>query len=67
MINREELRKKLPSGSLKEVAKRAGVGVASVSRYFSYESNSERVEIAALEVAAEIQKKKQENINLLNL
>lgn len=60
MIDRAELRKKLPHGYCKEVAKRAGVGISQVSYYFSYKSNSERVENAVLEILVELSNSKKE-------
>lgn len=58
MIDRHELRKKLPHGYGKEVAKRSGVSQQTVSRYFNYKQNSETVENTVLILLSEISDKK---------
>lgn len=54
MINRNELEKKVPRGYKTVIAKRAGVTLQCVSNYFAGKTNNERVEIATLEVLAEM-------------
>jgi predicted GTPase len=67
MINREELKKQIPRGYLKVIAMRAGVGKQSISKYFNNTLNSEKIEMAALEVASELKQKKDGFIKILNL
>lgn len=63
MMDRKELRKKLPHGYCKIIAERAGVNQTQVSNYFSGRGNSERVENATLEVLSEITKMKKKLLN----
>lgn len=63
MINRRELRKKMPRGYCKEVAIRSGVSTQSVSRYFNYRQNSERIENTVLDILAEISQRKKEKLD----
>jgi len=58
MVNRQQLRKELAYGTLKQIAERAGVNQASVSRYFGGRINSEKIENAALEMVLESKQKK---------
>lgn len=51
-MTREELRKKLPHGALKEVAVYARVSSNAVYKYFNNRINSYKIEIAALNIAA---------------
>ncbi len=62
MVNRKELRSKIPKGYCKIIADKAGVTNQAVSSYFSAKINSEKVEIAALEVVAQL---KQERLKLI--
>ena len=57
-MNRQDLRKKVPHGYSKEIAKRAGVSQKFVSDFLAGKANSERVEMATLEVLAELSNKK---------
>lgn len=50
MVDRKELRKRLPRGYVKEVAKLAKVTPAAVALYFSYQNNSYIIERAVLDV-----------------
>lgn len=59
-MNRQDLRKKVPRGYGKEIAKRAGVSQKFVSDYLNGKANSEKVEIATLEVLAELSNRKRE-------
>lgn len=52
-ITREELRKRLPHGALKEVAKHARVSCGAVYKYFNHRLNSYKIELAALDIAAQ--------------
>lgn len=54
MLNRKELRKKLPKGYCKVIAMKAGVTQRSVSLYFDYKFNSERIEDTLLIVLSEL-------------
>lgn len=58
MISRQELKKRVPFGYGKKIAKRAGVSQKSVSDYLNGHTNSERIETATLEILAEISSKK---------
>ncbi len=60
MIDRDNLKKKLPNGYHKEIALRAGVSLAAVSRYLNGKSNNNKVEFALLELLAELSDKKKE-------
>ena len=59
MVNREELKKKIPHGYCKIIASRAGVTQKSLSAYFKYQHNSERIENTILEVLVELKEKKE--------
>lgn len=63
MIDRNELKRKLPGGYQKEIAQRAGVSLAAVSRYLNNKNNNNKVEIAVLELLAELSDKKKELLN----
>lgn len=54
MLNRQELKEKLPTGYQKVVANKAGVTQALVSKYLNNKTDSEKVEMAVLETLAEI-------------
>lgn len=59
MIDKKILRSKVPHGSFKEIAKRAGVTPKSVSEFFSGKTvHSEKIEMATLELLAEMSEKK---------
>ena len=66
MVNRQQLRKELAYGKLKQLAERAGVNQFSVSRYFSGKMNSEKIENAALEMVLESKQKKAALLNQIN-
>ncbi len=67
MIARTEIRKKIPYGYGRIIAKKAGVSTSFLSRFLNdSEIKSERVEIAALEVLAELSQKKQLLIAQIN-
>lgn len=63
MITRKELVDKIPYGYAKTIAKRAGVSKDFMSRWMAGKANSEKVEMATLEVLAELSQKKK---NLLS-
>lgn len=64
MIPRQEIRKELPHGSLKEVAEKAGVKVQAVSKYFNGKTKSSpAIDRAALEVALKYKKQVQPLLN----
>ena len=65
-IDRTELRKKIPQGYCDVIAKKAGVSRVSVSGYFSGRSNSRKIEIAALQVVAELEKETSNLISQIN-
>jgi hypothetical protein len=59
MINRKEIKKKVPYGYGKVIAERAGVSTRYVSKFLNdSDVKSERVEIATSEVPAELNNKK---------
>lgn len=57
-MTRKELKEKIPYGYCKIIAEKAGVHAHSVSLYLNSKSNSNKVELAALEVIAELEQKK---------
>lgn len=57
-MTREELRKKIPHGALKEVAAYAHVSPQAVYKYFKNSINSYKIEVAALKVAIKYGKEK---------
>lgn len=59
MIDRKELRKKLPYGYCKEIAKELGVTKGTISLYFRGKTNSARIENAVLKKVAELNEAKQ--------
>lgn len=67
MINRIDLRKKIPYGYCKVIAKKAGVNPTQVSNYFSGKGGSERVEIATLEVLSELSEKKRKLLDNISI
>jgi DNA-binding LacI/PurR family transcriptional regulator len=67
MIKRTEIKKNVPHGYAKKIADRAGVSTRYVSRFMNNSNiNSERVEMAALEIIAEIRQRKQILIEQIN-
>lgn len=60
MDNRQELRKLLPHGGIKAIAKRANVGIACVSNYFNGHNNSQNVEFETYKYLAELAEKRRE-------
>lgn len=65
-MKRNELRKMLPHGAIKEVAKLANVTQESVSKYFKGEFDSYKIEIAALEVANKYEEYRRKLVSKLN-
>lgn len=65
MVNREELAKKIPYGYGKKIAERAGVSPAFVSKWMQGKADSEKVEIATLEILAELNQKKKLLLSLI--
>jgi hypothetical protein len=63
MIDRELLRKQIPYGYIIKIAAKAMVTRKSVNDYFSGKTNSQKVEKAALEVAAELANEKRSLLN----
>lgn len=60
MVDRVELRKKIPYGYCKKVSEALNITPQYLSAYFSGRVNSERIENALLKVADKIEKKNQE-------
>jgi len=65
MLTGQEIKKALPHGSGKLIAKKAGVNAKAVSEYFSGKTNSKRVALAVVETLEEIKQKKNEFENRL--
>ncbi len=60
MINREQLKRSLPHGAIKEIADKLGVSYATVSRFLNGHCDNDKIEVAILEYLVEIEKKKRE-------
>jgi|GEM_PF-2365272 len=65
MIDRKELEKKVPYGYKSVIAKRAGVTNSCVSAYFSGLNNNIKVEVATLEILAELSQEKKRLMTLI--
>lgn len=59
-MERNKLKSLLPNGAQKEIAKLAGVGQAAVSNFLNGRSNTHKIEVIALQIAAKYQKEKTE-------
>lgn len=57
-MDRKELKRLLPYGYGRKIAKRVGVSEKSVSLFINGKSNSPKIEIGALEVLAELNSKR---------
>lgn len=57
-MTRKELKAKVPHGSAKEIAAKAGVNRITVSNWLNGKSDNPLVEIAVLELVAELEEKK---------
>lgn len=60
MLTRDEMVQKLPYGYTTTIAQKANVSKATVSNYLKGKNNNPDVEMAILEVLAELSKKKKE-------
>ena len=60
MLNRQEIKSKVPKGYNTLIAQRAGVHPNAVSQYLNGKNNSMKIEIATLEILAELSDKKKE-------
>lgn len=60
MLNREEIRLKVPHGYQHKIAEKAGTSQAAVSKYLKGKSNSEKIEMAVLEILAELSQRKKQ-------
>jgi transcriptional regulator with XRE-family HTH domain len=58
MIDRNYLKKQMPHGSAKILAEKIGVTPKSISNYITGKSNSEKIELAVLQLVADLKKKK---------
>lgn len=58
-MSTQEIKSLLPYGYQKLVAEKAGVTAETVSRHFTGKTNSVKVEMAALEILAALNTKKQ--------
>lgn len=65
MLTRKELKDKMPYGSMGVVAKKAGVTPKTVSDFFAEKNNNVNVEMAALEILAEISQRKKALLSLI--
>lgn len=67
MLTRQELKNKVPHGFIQKIADKAGVSRKQVSRFLNDENiTSERVELATLEVLAELSQKKRQLLEQIN-
>lgn len=66
MIDRKQLRLMIPHGYVNQISERANVTQQSVSQYFAGRLNSEKIELAALQLAAELKEKKEALIKRVN-
>lgn len=57
-MTREELKSKVPHGSAKIIADKAGVNRITVSNFLNGRSDNKAIEIATLEVVADYEEKK---------
>ncbi len=60
MLNRKELKEKVPHGYGKKIAERANVSLPSITKWFKGQLDSDKIEIAVLETLAEISDNKKE-------
>lgn len=65
-MERNEIKKMIPHGYKKEVAKKAGVGICSVSRFLSGKLNSHKIETACLEIIAELNQERKKLLKRIN-
>ncbi len=65
-MDRQELKKMLPHGSLKEVAQHANVSRAAVTNYFKGRNDSYKIEISAMTVAKRYENKRRLLLNELS-
>ncbi len=59
MNNRADLRKKIPYGGLRKIAKKANVSPKAVSEFFSGKTNSKKVALATVEILEEMKHDKE--------
>lgn len=57
-MTREELKSKLPHGYAKVIAEKSGVNLVTVSRWLNGKSDNQLVELAVLEIVADLTEKK---------
>jgi transcriptional regulator with XRE-family HTH domain len=65
-MTRQELKAKIPHGYAKQIAKKAGVNRVTVSNWLNGKSDNVLVELAVLEVLAELSEKKNSLLNRIN-
>ncbi len=63
MVDRKELKRKLPYGYKKKIAKILGVTPVAVSMYFAYKLNSLRIEKAVIRVVEKLEKEENERLD----
>jgi transcriptional regulator with XRE-family HTH domain len=57
-MDRKELKSKVPHGYGEKIAKKAGVTKQAVSQFLSGRNNNVQIELATLEILAELSEKK---------
>jgi len=57
-MTRQELKEKIPHGYAKKIAEKAGVNRITVSKWLNGKSDNPMVELAVLEVVAELSEQK---------
>lgn len=65
-MNRDELKAKIPHGYSKRIAAKAGVNRITVSNWLNGKSDNVLVEIAVLEIVAELSEKKNSLLARIN-
>lgn len=63
MMDRSDLKRKIPTGFRKVIASRAGVSLSAVSRFVNGKSNNYKVEIEILKLLAELSDEKRLLLN----
>lgn len=65
-MERQELKAKVPHGYSKMIAKRAGVKEQAVSQFLNGKTDNVKIELATLEILAELSEKKSRLLARIN-
>ncbi|QTE39505.1 hypothetical protein J3L18_10750 [Mucilaginibacter gossypii] len=65
-MTREELKSKIPHGYAKMIAEKAGVNRVTVSNFLNGRNDNIMVELAALEVVADVEQKRRGYMAIIN-